>query len=325
MLKPIDMKKLHLEMVKTLRTTDYDELTAAEEGWEIHHRPVRPEKFEGRITLARIGGVGVDLESWSTATELVGTSPRQALGFVLPFEGVGSYVSSGMDVAAGQVDVFGADCEIYALTKPGASLISCSVSTEALEERADSPVSTFLAEQADRHRVVPSTRRATVALCRLWKQLLDLSAREELPREAHDQLLDEVLLVTARALNSAEEGVVTRIRRDYKLARRARDFMLERYSEPPSIFEICTFLNTSERTLHYAFSEMYGVTPKRFLKTQRLFGARQALKSTPVGGRVSDIALRFGFWDQGHFAKDYRTMFGELPSATLQRHYAESR
>ena len=312
-------------MFRTLRTTDYDELTAAEEGWEIRHRPVRPEKFEGHVTLARIGSLGVDLESWSIATELVGTSPPQALGFVLPFAGIGSYVSSGMDVAAGQVDVFGAGCEIYAITKPGTSLISCSVSTEALEERTDSPVSTFLAEQADGHRVVPSTRWATGALCRLWKQLLNLSVRKELPREAHDQLLDEVLLVTARALNSADEGSVTGIRRDYKLARRARDFMLERYTEPPSIFEICTFLNTSERTLHYAFSKMYDVTPKCFLKTQRLFAVRQALISRHVGERVSDIALRFGFWDQGHFAKDYRTMFGELPSATLQRHYAKSR
>ena len=46
-------------MFRTLRTTDYDELTAAEEGWEIRHRPVRPEKFEGHVALARVGSLGV--------------------------------------------------------------------------------------------------------------------------------------------------------------------------------------------------------------------------------------------------------------------------
>jgi transcriptional regulator GlxA family with amidase domain len=34
---------------------------------------------------------------------------------------------------------------------------------------------------------------------------------------------------------------------------------------------------------------------------------------------VIQIALKCGFQNAGHFARDYRVTFGELPSATLQR------
>ena len=32
---------------------------------------------------------------------------------------------------------------------------------------------------------------------------------------------------------------------------------------------------------------------------------------------VADAANEWGFWHMGQFAKDYRRMFGELPSETL--------
>jgi len=32
---------------------------------------------------------------------------------------------------------------------------------------------------------------------------------------------------------------------------------------------------------------------------------------------LSDIAARWGFWHLSHFAADYKSMFGELPSETL--------
>jgi AraC-like DNA-binding protein len=34
---------------------------------------------------------------------------------------------------------------------------------------------------------------------------------------------------------------------------------------------------------------------------------------------VTNVATNWGFWDPGHFARDYRAMFRELPSATLTR------
>jgi AraC family ethanolamine operon transcriptional activator len=300
-------------------TTDIDELTAAQEDWEVHHRPVRPEKFEGSLSLGRIGRIQVDLERWNTGLELTGTSPREGISFVLPLRDNGSYLSEGVELAADRIDVFGPGCEIHALVKPQPPLIACSLPTEALYERINSPSATLLAEHSTGHRVIRSTRQAVDNLRRWWLKLLDLSAEGTIAAAAHDRLLEETLLVIARALSSGEEAFVARSRRRYLLARRARDFMLDRQSNPPTVTDVCTFLYTTERTLHYAFSESYGVSPKRFLKAQRLYAARQGLKSATESELVSDVAVRLGFWDMGYFARDYKTMFGELPSATLSR------
>jgi AraC family ethanolamine operon transcriptional activator len=45
-----------------------------------------------------------------------------------------------------------------------------------------------------------------------------------------------------------------------------------------------------------------------------------ALKNAdPSRARVTDIAVEFGFLEMGRFAGYYQSMFGESPSATLQK------
>ena len=235
-------------MFTMFETTDLDELTAAQAGWEVHHRPVRPERFEGSLLLGRVGCIQVDLERWNTALELTGTSPQQGISFALPLHDNGSYLSEGIEVAVDKIDVFGPGCEIHALVKPQTPLIACSLPTEALYDRIDSSPATLLAEHATGHRVIRSTRQAIVDLRRRWLNLLDLSAAGTIPTAAHDRLLEETLLVIARALSPGEESLLPGSRRRYLLARRARDFMLDRQSNPPTVTEVCAFLHTTAHT-----------------------------------------------------------------------------
>ena len=37
------------------------------------------------------------------------------------------------------------------------------------------------------------------------------------------------------------------------------------------------------------------------------------------GSTVHEISCHYGFQSRNHFARDYRSQFGESPSATLQR------
>jgi AraC family ethanolamine operon transcriptional activator len=77
-------------------------------------------------------------------------------------------------------------------------------------------------------------------------------------------------------------------------------------------------VRVGERTLEIVFRESYGLTPVRYLKLRRLEGTRRALTRTEHGN-VTDVALEFGFWHLGHFAADYKALFGEAPSQTLRR------
>jgi transcriptional regulator GlxA family with amidase domain len=55
-----------------------------------------------------------------------------------------------------------------------------------------------------------------------------------------------------------------------------------------------------------------------FVKRVRLRHARRMLLAPEPDTTVAKVALMCGFGNLGNFAKDYRDVFGELPSHTLR-------
>ena len=59
--------------------------------------------------------------------------------------------------------------------------------------------------------------------------------------------------------------------------------------------------------------------PKRYLLLRRMHLVRRALReSSPAKATITEIATRFGFWQFGRLAVEYKALFGEAPSATLR-------
>lgn len=82
---------------------------------------------------------------------------------------------------------------------------------------------------------------------------------------------------------------------------------------------LCRIARTSERSLHRAFIECFGVPPARFIKLQRLNRVRTALYEAQPSAKILDFANQWDFWHMSQFARDYRRLFGELPSQTFGR------
>lgn len=88
----------------------------------------------------------------------------------------------------------------------------------------------------------------------------------------------------------------------------------------PTIPELCKIAKLSERNLQYGFKEYLGITPIRYLRLLRLNGVRRDLLiSNNKKDRVVEVALNWGFIELGRFAREYRQLFQELPSATLKK------
>jgi AraC family ethanolamine operon transcriptional activator len=86
--------------------------------------------------------------------------------------------------------------------------------------------------------------------------------------------------------------------------------------------QLAAAAGVSERTLRDAFQHYFGLAPLRYLNRRTLHQVRSALKAAdPSAATVTSIATKFGVWELGRFARDYRVLFGELPSQTLRNLY----
>ena len=83
------------------------------------------------------------------------------------------------------------------------------------------------------------------------------------------------------------------------------------------IEELVAVTGVGTRSLFKAFERSRGYTPMRFAKQVRLKQARRLLSSADATTSVTAVALKCGFSNLGHFAKDYREAFGERPAETL--------
>jgi AraC family ethanolamine operon transcriptional activator len=105
-----------------------------------------------------------------------------------------------------------------------------------------------------------------------------------------------------------------------KGVRRVIDYLHHYAEEVPTIPELCNIAKLSERNLQYGFNEYLGVTPIRYLRLVRLNGVKRDLAlAHPKKDRIVDIALNWGFIELGRFAGEYRQLFQELPSETLNK------
>jgi len=108
-------------------------------------------------------------------------------------------------------------------------------------------------------------------------------------------------------------------RRRFAIVARFEQFLAANHDRVLYLAEICAAVGTSERTLRNCCHEHLGMGPIRYLWLRRMQLARHALlEADRTDATVTAIATEYGFWELGRFAAEYRTLFGESPSATLR-------
>ncbi|NER93154.1 MAG: helix-turn-helix domain-containing protein [Symploca sp. SIO1B1] len=105
-----------------------------------------------------------------------------------------------------------------------------------------------------------------------------------------------------------------------KLIIQAEQKMLTNLEKPLTLKQLAQDLGSSSSALLYGFKDLFGISPMRYLKVQRLNAVRQHLKARePESCTIAVLAGQFGFYSPCHFTRDYKAMFGELPSETLHK------
>lgn len=98
------------------------------------------------------------------------------------------------------------------------------------------------------------------------------------------------------------------------------DYIHQNIAELTSVNQICLNRKVSERTLRLLIRKKYQLSPKNYINTLRLNEVRKNLKNDSELSNVRQIASEFNFWHMGQFSRDYKKLFGELPSETIRNH-----
>jgi AraC-like DNA-binding protein len=305
------------------RFDEPDDFAAALLGGEFECLPQRGEPFAATLRALRVGDMVVQQATTSAHNARGGIAPGLAvLMLSLPPTRCPARVN-GVEVGAAQAILVGGDAEIASHSPGLLDWASLALPLPLIEELADlSPLPVSMKGVASLLTLPPERAERLVGALSAAGQL-----SEHLP-----MLLDNPDCAAGLAMALREEvaaaltaGVEVRPRpRAMASAMRtvaaAEAFMDGQLARPVYTEELCAALGVSARALHNAFRAVLGTSPHAYLKTRRLMLVHRALLSRErAPDLVKSIALGHGFWHLGHFARDYRDLFGKLPSETLTR------
>ncbi|MEA5626942.1 helix-turn-helix domain-containing protein [Nostoc sp. UHCC 0251] len=134
-------------------------------------------------------------------------------------------------------------------------------------------------------------------------------------------IVEDFLPLLINTLGKSAQGNQHRIKtfRRYSIVKKAEEIAQSYSDRPLTLKQLCDELGTSSSALCYSFQDIFGISPIAYLKIQRFNGVRRTLRDAdPQITTVMQVAHKWGFCSTGHFCRDYKQMFGELPSETLQ-------
>jgi AraC family ethanolamine operon transcriptional activator len=300
-----------------VRTASGQGLESVAAGWDVRYLQLDAGRCLSRHASFHTERMQLCLEAWSLGTLKVGRAPAGAVTFLVP-AGRGCRIQ-GRAVAAGEVVMLSERDEFDYRSAGPSSLLSVSLERAALEALVRALLGRHLGELRLQGRLsgFRTDHRALRKLCSSLAARVALRPGLLRNRAFASRLERRLVQILFGRFDAPREAELPS--RGRALARRAEAWLRQNLTEPPTIADLCAALHSSERTLHEAFREHLGATPKAYLKTLRLNAAHRDLASGRPGTRVTDVALDWGFVHFGWFSQDYRHLFGETPSQTLRR------
>jgi AraC-like DNA-binding protein len=148
------------------------------------------------------------------------------------------------------------------------------------------------------------------------------SVGSELPAIVVREMEQSIMVAVLSANRHSLSGLLDRDSADAAApwqVRVAEEYIVANCNRPIMIEELTAVTGVSARCLFKSFKRSRSYTPMVFAKLARLRRARQIFSEADEKTTVAGTAFNCGFSNLGHFAKDYRQAFGELPSETLSK------
>ena len=193
-------------------------------------------------------------------------------------------------------------------------LLAVAVNSELLESQAFAFTGNSFAKSRSQERLLIDQNSYKEKANHIFSLLQSFNCHSCTLSKAEEKIIEDTVLETILlGVNPCDKAF--KVSGRSLQAKKAEAYIRSNLKQPLSISELCQATGATERTLHLGFKERLGVTPGAFIRIMRLNEVRSRLRLNS-NRSVTEIAMDWGFYHLGHFAEQYRLMFGELPSKT---------
>lgn len=199
-------------------------------------------------------------------------------------------------------------------------VFECAAFERALSEMPRAAELTALMKQpvvqVSPHRLAKTRTRMLALYCEMLSSPFLMETIESRSEFEHAMLIELLNLIAdpdcnwnQRLASSPGSFIVEKSHR----------ILLSDTAQPPSVLDLCQRLRICRRTVQKSFRTVTQTTPVNYIRCIRLNGVRRELMLTSVSElSIGDAAARWGFFHLSHFAAEYQSLFGELPSRTTR-------
>ena len=288
-------------------------------GWDQDYVQLQAGRFQGSVNTFGNGPVKLFSERMNCSTFQMGALPEGHLAFGLPIRAAGYSLICGEEGDRNSLLVFSGRSG-FEFRAPGDFEF---LGIEIAPEGASDPVfraltRTLAGNLASGRRAIRLDSRSAGKFGRQLRTVLagdavrDMLDDEDRALAFNRGLVGWILDMLPSQTAAPDRQPV----RHWEAIMDIRRLVSDSPLCPLSVAELTEETGLSRRTLQSACQQTVGLSPVQYLRALRLSEARRALGRS---GSVTEAATQYGFWHLGYFARDYRAMFGELPSETLLR------
>ena len=302
----------------------FEELTEAAKAWKADFRQYSPSTRRPTIDQYAVGEMLVSNGSFYCAVEQQGETPPGMRTIAIQADGCAPIRWFGEKPDKSTLLVFPKSSELSSFSQPEFHIVTISVPDEVLEgfieeQSGEIPDKTLGPEE----QLLRTDRSTLSRLIESTNHIVGM--RHEQNEELRFQAITdyrELVLETVLGAATGNDGKKNRyhVKDRHSTLRKALAFINTMKNEPISMTDLSRASGVTTRALQILFKQEFGMSPKQYMLRKRLLEVRrQLMHSNSAATLVTDVANAWGFWHMGQFAADYRKIFGELPSETLNR------
>lgn len=273
--------------------------------------------FRARLATRSTEQADLFADRYNTAISLRLEPPAGTISFLFPRSPNGKFLSCGEEIGNSSLIMLDERSSIDIVTSAFSGTEAIAIPEARFIEMTETLFPTEGLISSEKPVVI---RGDTAQLCALRNSLIELMAFPE-SKPSPEYLSNVITAMLTWLIESQGQCRPERIlinRKRIHIAKLARDFIEEHYSQAITTESLCLVTGASARSLQRCFLEYFNLTITDYLKMVRLNAAQRELTSTHSSeSSVTEIAMRQGFTHLGRFSIAYRDRFGESPRNTL--------